>query len=184
MERKKKMNKITVNTIDEFVKSRAREDIKIQVGDDMICIRTDFDLDEAETFVNRVAGAVVNESGYHPAAFYPVFVATVFQMFSNANVPTKKIDISGEKTSVLDFGKISAWAREFFETIIGNKCFNELGTNCYQKVEFLLKEREKDTVVSRFIQRLSDELDRMQMEHDMGAADVLKSMAIQTNKEE
>lgn len=33
MERKKKMNKITVNTIDEFVKSRAREDIKIQVGD-------------------------------------------------------------------------------------------------------------------------------------------------------
>ena len=81
MERKKKMNKITVNTIDEFVKSRAREDIKIQVGDDMICIRTDFDLDEAETFVNRVAGAVVNESGYHPAAFYPVFVATVFKMF-------------------------------------------------------------------------------------------------------
>ena len=51
-------------------------------------------------------------------------------------------------------------------------------------MEFLLKEREKDTVVSRFIQRLSDELDRMQMEHDMGAADVLKSMAIQTNKEE
>lgn len=177
------MSKITVNAIDEFIKSRTQEDVEIQIGDETIHIRTDFDLDEAETFVNRVAGAVVNESGYHPAAFDPVFVATALQMFSNANVPTKKIDVDGEKTAVLDFGKISAWSRMFFEIIISNKWFYILKTDCYQKVEFLLKEREKDTAVSRFVQRLSDELDRMQLEHDMGAVDVLKSMAVQTDKE-
>lgn len=177
------MSKITVNAIDEFVKNRAREDVEIQVGDETIHIRTDFDLDEAEAFVNRVANAVVNESGYHPAAFRPVFVATALQMFSNANVPTKKIDIDGEKTAVLDFGKISVWTQEFYYDIIGNEWFDNLETNCFHKVQFLLDERKKDTVVNRFIQKLSDELDRMQVEHDVGAVDVLKSMAVQTEKE-
>lgn len=178
------MSKITVNTIDELVKSHMCEDIEIPVNGDMIHIRVDFDLDEGETFVNRVANAVVNESGYHPAAFRPVFVATVLQMFSNANVPTKKIDIDGEKTAVLDFGKISAWAREFFEIILKKECFVNLEKCCCQKVEFLLKEKEKNTIVNRFIQRLSDELDRMQTEYDMGVVDVLKSMTVQTERKE
>lgn len=177
------MTKITVNAIDELVKSREHEDVEIQVGDEAIHIRTDFDLDEAETFVNRVANAVVNESGYHPAAFRPVLVATALQMFSNANVPTKKIDIDGEKTAVLDFGKISNWARVFYDDITVNERFYDLIGDCRMKIAFLLKEREKDTVVNRFIQRLSDELDRMQMEHGVGAVDVLKSMAVQTEKE-
>lgn len=173
------MAKVTINAVDNLVSNLKEGDLIIHNGqEEPIVIRTNYTLTEAETVIKRVSNAVVSGEDYHPAATIPVFVITVLQMFSNANVPMKKIEINGEKTSVLDLDKASEWANVLYREIVDNKNFLVLEGYCEDKIQYLLEERKKDTVMNRFFNRLSMELDRMQEEHDYGVIDTLKAMTV------
>lgn len=174
------MTKVTISAVDHLVEQLKSGDLVIyNGGEEPIVIRTNFTLTEAETVIERVSKAAVAGDDYHPAAVIPVFVITVLQMFSNANVPMKKIDVDGEKMSVLDLEKASEWANALYGEIVSNKNFFVLEGYCEDKIQYLLEERKKDTVMNRFFNRLSMELDRMQEEHDYGVIDTLKAMTVQ-----
>lgn len=176
------MEKITLNKMQAALDKKEHEGKKIAFGlVDGLIFNTELSLDEVSTFIQRVAQTVVNDDGYFPERLEVMFFVTCLQMMSNASVPTKNAALGddGETIKVLDMKKVWEWyqaARAEWSVFYANDWnLYALYQMVEKKIEWMLKEKEKDTAMQRFFQKISDTLDHLDGEHGMGMAQLLEA---------
>lgn len=182
------MEKITVNKMQAALDKKEHEGKLVAFGlvDDLV-FDTELSLDETSTFIQRVVQTVVNEDGYFPERLEVMFFVTCLQMMSNANVPTKNAALGkdSETVKVLDMKKVWEWYQaaraEWLVFYANNWNLYALHQMVEKKIEWALKEAEKDTAMQRFFQKISDTLDHLDGEHGMGVAELWKAFTPQVS---
>lgn len=187
------MKKITVNQMNDALAEVEHEYryIRLSLGDLEIVLDTELSFDDMQTFVDRIASAVVNEGGYFPAVRDVVFFATALQMMSNVNVPTKNTGVTGETMKILDLKKLQEWLyalgeewqRVIFYTGNYSNLFR-LTELVDEKIEHLLRMQQSDTPMQEFFRKAMDAIDNLSAEHGIGMADLAGMMAPQIGRED
>ena len=181
------MKKITVNQMNEALAVREHDNryVRLSLGDLEIVLDTELSFDDVQTFVDRVASAVVNEGGFFPAVRDVVFFATALQMMSNVNVPTRNTNVTGETTKVLDLKKLQEWLYalndDWTACFCGEKCRNmiHLDTLVDMKIDHLLRMQQADTPMQEFFRKAMEAIDNLGNEHGIGMAELAGMMTPQ-----
>lgn len=185
------MKKITVNQMNDALAEREHEKryVRLALGDLEIVLDTELSFDDMQTFVDRVASAVVNEGGYFPAVRDVVFFATALQMMSNVNVPTKNTGVTGETMKILDLKKLQEWLYA-----LGNDWTKSLWcdfdhSNLFRlselvdaKIEHLLRMQQADTPMQEFFRKAMEAIDNLGNEHGIGMVELAEMMTPQVAK--
>ena len=181
------MKKITVNQMNDALAEREHENryVRLALGDLEIVLDTELSFDDMQTFVDRVASAVVNEGGYFPAVRDVVFFATALQMMSNVNVPTKNTGVTGETMKILDLKKLQEWlyalGDEWTFTVDYLNLFH-LSELVDAKIEHLLRMQRADTPMQEFFRKAMEAIDSLGNEHGIGMAELAEMMTPQVAK--
>lgn len=185
------MKKITVNQMNEVLAEREHENryVRLALGDLEIVLDTELSFDDMQTFVDRVASAVVNEGGYFPAVRDVVFFATALQMMSNVNVPTKNTGVTGETMKILDLKKLQEWLYALGDEWQRVVTFTVDYSNLFRltelvdaKIEHLLRMQQADTPMQEFFRKAMEAIDNLGNEHGIGMVELAEMMTPQVAK--
>lgn len=185
------MKKITVNQMNDVLAEREHENryVRLALGELEIVLDTELSFDDMQTFVDRVASAVVNEGGYFPAVRDVVFFATALQMMSNVNVPTKNTGVTGETMKILDLKKLQEWLYALGNDWTKSLWYDFDHSNLFRlselvdaKIEHLLRMQQSDTPMQEFFRKAMEAIDNLGSEHGIGITELAEMMTPQVAK--